>query len=98
MTGTTLTSAGLDPRRRRLLYRAWHRGMRELDLLIGGFADARLAAMSDAGLGEFERLLDAPDPDMLIWLTTGVSPPPEDDTPMLRALKAFHTHKGALHR
>ena len=42
MTGTARSSEGLDPRRRKLLFRAWHRGMREMDLIMGGFADARV--------------------------------------------------------
>ena len=40
------TRATLDPRRRKILFRAWHRGMREVDLLLGPFADASLAGMS----------------------------------------------------
>ena len=98
MTGTSISSAGLDPSRRRLLYRAWHRGLRELDLLIGQFADARLAGMSAAELAEFERLLDAPDPDMLVWLTSDTPAPPGHSTATLRAIKIFHTHKSALHK
>ncbi len=62
MTGTTRTSAGLDERRRRLLYRAWHRGMREMDLIMGRFADAAIGDMSEAELDAFERLTDVPDP------------------------------------
>ena len=41
------TSANLDPRRKRILYRAWHRGTKEMDLVLGGFADARLAELTD---------------------------------------------------
>ena len=48
MTGTTRTSADLDPRRRRLLVRAWRRGIREMDLILGGFADQHIAGLSDA--------------------------------------------------
>ena len=62
MSGSTLSSEGLDERRRRLLFRAWHRGMREMDLIIGRFADAHIATLSDAELDEFERLLDVPRP------------------------------------
>ena len=50
MTGTTRSSGDLDPRRKRLLFRCWHRGTREMDFLIGRFADAHLPAMSDAEL------------------------------------------------
>ena len=59
---TTRSSEGLDERRRRLLFRAWHRGMREIDLIMGRFADAHIATLSDAELDEFERLLDVPRP------------------------------------
>ena len=54
MTGTTRSSEGLDLRRRKLLFRAWHRGMREMDLIMGGFADARVEALSEGELTEFE--------------------------------------------
>jgi len=48
MTGSDLSSAGLDARRRRILFRAWRRGMREMDIVMGRFADARLPGMSEA--------------------------------------------------
>jgi len=59
MSGNNLSSAGLDPRRRRILFRAWRRGVREMDLVMGQFADANLPTLSEAELDEFERLLDA---------------------------------------
>ncbi|MGB8076072.1 MAG: succinate dehydrogenase assembly factor 2, partial [Pseudolabrys sp.] len=46
-TGTNLSSEGLDARRRRLLFRCWHRGIREMDLVLGRFADAKMASLSD---------------------------------------------------
>lgn len=49
MTGISRTSADLDPRRRRILFRAWHRGIREMDLILGQFAEAELSALSDVG-------------------------------------------------
>ena len=54
-TGTNLSSEGLDPRQRRLLFRCWHRGIREMDLVLGGFADAHLASLTEAELDELER-------------------------------------------
>ncbi len=51
-------------RRRRALYRAQHRGTKEMDHLLGRFAEARLAEMDDAALGLFETLLALPDPDL----------------------------------
>ena len=79
MSGNSLSSAGLDARRRRMLFRAWRRGMREMDLVMGRFADANLPAMSEAELDEFERLLDAPDPELLAWIT-GEAPVPAAST------------------
>src|SRR5450830_1858382 len=60
MTGTEISSEGLDPRRRRLLFRSWHRGIREMDMVYGHFADAQIAVLSDAELGVYERLLELP--------------------------------------
>lgn len=98
MTGTAISSAELDPRRRKALFRAWHRGMREMDLLLGQFADARLAAMSDAELDLFEKLLDGvADRDLLAWFTGETPIEPAYDTPVWQALVAFHKHDGPIH-
>jgi antitoxin CptB len=64
MTGTTRSSDGLDDRRKRLLYRCWHRGTREMDLILGGFADVHIGALSDAEVADLERLMELPDPDL----------------------------------
>ena len=75
-----------DQRRRRLLFRATHRGTRENDLLIGGFVAARLATFSDADLTALEDLLELPDPQLADWLTGRAPTPPE--LPMLSAMRA----------
>ena len=93
MTGSKLSSAGLDPRRRRLLFRSWHRGTREMDLIMGRFADAHITAFSDAELDEFERLIEIPDPDLLAWVTGTRAPPPGVDTKMFRRLCEFQLRK-----
>ena len=90
MSGSTLTSADLDVRRRKILFRAWHRGTREMDLLMGRFADAALAGLSDGDLDEFERLIDVPDPDLFDWIMGDAEPPAEHDTSLFRKLKAFN--------
>jgi len=69
MTGTTRSSDGLDERRKRLLFRCWHRGTREMDLIVGRFADAYLAELSDAELTQLEQLIELPDPDLYAALT-----------------------------
>src|ERR1044071_438546 len=63
-TGTNLSSEGLDPRRRRLLFRCWHRGIREMDFVLGGFAEEQLAILSESELTELERWLEIPDQHM----------------------------------
>jgi antitoxin CptB len=57
MTGTTRSSEGLDDRRRRLLYRSWHRGTREMDLIMGRFADSAVAELMDTELAELHRMM-----------------------------------------
>jgi antitoxin CptB len=64
MTGTTRSSGGLDERRKRLLFRCWHRGTREMDLILGRFADAEIANLSEPELTELEALLEESDPDL----------------------------------
>ena len=77
-------------RRKRLRFRAWHRGMREVHLLLGRFADAELDEMAADELGAFEALLDVPDQDVLAWLT-GIGQPPQGPArPFLRRVYAFH--------
>ena len=86
MSGSALTSAALDERRRRILFRAWRRGLREMDLVMGRFADAHLPTMSQEELAEFERLLDVPDTQALAWIIGGEQPPREFDTPLFACL------------
>jgi antitoxin CptB len=88
MSGSNLSSAALDVRRRRILFRAWRRGMREMDLVMGNFADQNLPTMSETELEEFERLMDAPDPQVLSWITGETPTPPEHDTPLFARLRA----------
>ena len=94
MTGSTRSSDGLDARRRRLLFRSWHRGTREADLIMGRFADAHIEGFSDGELDQYEHLLNAIEGDLLAWVT-GVQPvPAEHDTPMFRRVRQFHFAAG----
>jgi antitoxin CptB len=97
MSGTTRTSADLDVRRRRILFRAWHRGIREMDLIMGRFADAEIGTMADTELDEFERLIEVPDRDLFRWITGEDETPPNYDSSLFRRLKAFHTHGAPIH-
>lgn len=67
-SGIPVSSADLDVRRRKALYHAWHRGTREMDLLLGRFAEARIAALSTDELTDFEALMEVPDKDLMGWL------------------------------
>ncbi len=78
--------AALQARRRRLLYRATHRGTHENDLMIGGFVAPRIATFTEAELQALETLLEVPDPDLADWLTGRRAIPPASDTPMLRRI------------
>ncbi|CAN7203987.1 succinate dehydrogenase assembly factor 2 [Bosea sp. LjRoot90] len=97
MSGSTRTSADLDPRRRKILFRAWHRGMRETDLIMGRFADAQIGTLSEAELDEFERLIEVLDRDLLSWITGEAQVPENYDSDVFRRLKAFHQHDKPIH-
>jgi antitoxin CptB len=90
MTGMTRSSEGLDERRKRLLYRAWHRGTREMDLIMGRFADAFIADLSDAELDAFERLTEQADPEMYNWISGEKPTPKEFDSDIFRRMRDFH--------
>jgi antitoxin CptB len=96
MTGTTRSSDGLDERRRRILFRSWHRGMREMDLIMGRFADAMIDRLSAAELDDFERLMQAPDPELYACIAGDQTPLPAYDCPMLHRLRDFHRRGGLI--
>jgi antitoxin CptB len=87
---TARSSDGLDPRRRKLLFRCWHRGMREVDLIMGRFADAAVNELSDDELAEFERLIEVPDHEVLAWVTGEAEVPAAYDTLLFRRLCDFN--------
>ena len=76
-----------DSRRRRILFRATHRGTYENDILIGGFVRTRLAGFSEAELDALEAVMEFPDAILSDWLTGRQPIPPEADCPMLRAMR-----------
>lgn len=92
MTGTTRTSADLDPRRRKALFRAWHRGTREMDLILGGFADQHISDLNEAEMAEFERLLDQLDPSLFKWVTGEAPTPDEFNTALFRKIVDHKRH------
>ena len=89
MTGTTRSSDGLDDRRKRLLFHCWHRGTREMDLILGRFADAEISTLSDAELTELEQLIEVPDPDLYAALIGNEVPAPECAGALFVRIKSF---------
>lgn len=84
------SQATLDIRRRRIKFRAWHRGMLETDLLLGRFADAEVENLSESELDDFEALLEAIDRDVFAWATGETPTPQAYDTLLFRRIVAFH--------
>ncbi len=87
---TERSSAGLDERRRRLLFRAWRRGVREMDLIVGRFADVNIDMFDTAALDQFEHLIEVPNAELYAWIVGNEPVPAEHDSPVLRQLIAFH--------
>jgi len=83
------TDSATDIRRKRLLFRSWHRGTREADLILGSFAEAYLGGFDDRELDDYEALLHCPDADLFDWISGRAAPPPEHDTEVTRLLLAF---------
>lgn len=89
MTGTTRSSAEIDPRRKRILFRAWHRGIREMDLILGQFADDEIASLSIDELDELEVIMAEEDADLVKWIT-GEKPVPERYlTPLFERIASY---------
>ena len=94
MTGSRLSSDGLDARRKRLLFRCWHRGTKELDLIIGGFADAHLPTLTDAELDELETIIEAPEPELYAALISDGAVPQGVSGSLFEKMKSFRVVDG----
>ena len=91
MTGMTRSSEGLDPRRRKLLFMCWHRGIREMDLIMGRFADENIDRLSDEEVADLERMAEQRDQDLLGWFTGEFPTPAAFDTPVFRKMRDFNS-------
>jgi antitoxin CptB len=95
MTGSTRSSNGLDDRRKRLLFRCWHRGTREMDLILGRFADAEITGLTDTELVQLEHLIEVSDPDLYAALSGDVLLAPEYRTELFDRIKSFPADRDA---
>jgi antitoxin CptB len=78
---------GLENRQRRLLFRSWHRGIKELDLIFGNFVEANGKDFTDADCLWFERLYEEQDHEILGWVTKGENVPEAFSGPMMERLQ-----------
>ena len=79
--------------RNRLLFKSWHRGTQESDLLLGSFADSCLAVLDANQLNRFEALLDCSDPDLFEWILGDGPAPAEHDHDVLHLLRAYWSQR-----
>jgi antitoxin CptB len=79
-----------DVRRKRLRFRAWRRGFREADLVLGPFADSHAWSLSETEVAAFERLLDRADHDVYDWIIYGQAAPTPAETDLIARIRAFH--------
>lgn len=82
-------SSETETRRKRLLWRATHRGIKEMDLILGGFVARHIDTFSDAEIADLERIMDIPDQDMLSWATKQADVPPEHLSPLLTRILVY---------
>lgn len=78
-----------DARLKRLRFRAWHRGTKEADLLVGGFFDRNAARWSMDEIAWYEALMNEQDADIIGWAIGTIPVPPDIDGPMIRAMQAL---------
>lgn len=90
-----------DPRLKKLRFRAWHRGFREADLILGPFADAHLEQLSADQIDEFETLIGQPDHDIYGWINGTLATPEAFEGEVLDLIRGFrffaHATLGASH-
>ena len=82
-----MTISQTEARLKKLRMRSWRRGMKEMDLILGPYADAALTGFSAAQLDAYEALLDENDQDLYLWVT-GAKPAPDALVPMLSQIAA----------
>jgi antitoxin CptB len=84
------TEDNISIKRKRLLFRSWHRGTREMDFLLGRFAEASLPGMDEPLLDAYDAFLSNSDPDIYNWLTGQEPVPPQEQGPVMQMMLDFY--------
>jgi antitoxin CptB len=95
----SMTLEELDNRRKRLIFRSWHRGTREMDLIMGSFAEVNVPAMDEGALDLYEELLHTSDPDVYDWISGQKPVPANKMNPVIEKLLShnYADHSPAGH-
>ena len=75
-------------RRKRIVWRATHRGIREMDFVVGTFVKSRIETAHETELAELERILEIPDQDLMAWMTGSLPVPADQDSALLQQMLA----------
>ena len=89
-----MTLEEIEKKRKQLIFRSWHRGTREMDLIMGTFADAHLSAFNGDALAQYEEILNYSDPDLYNWYSGKETVPANLANPVLDALLAHKYSRG----
>lgn len=87
----------LDTQRKKLRIRAWRRGFKEADLILGRFCDDHIDSMDAEALDAFEALLDEHDQDLYGWIIGREPVPARFDTPVMTRLQAYRVDADAAY-
>ena len=87
-----MTLETLDNKRKKLIFRSWHRGTREMDLIMGRFAETNMAEFSDSEVDQYEELLNVPDPDIYEWICGRSDVPANLNSPVVQKLLNNHQY------
>lgn len=90
MTQDVNQDNSLENWRKKMIFRSWHRGTREIDLLLGRFADENIPNFDAEQLRQYEELLQNNDPDLYNWITGKEEPPANVMTDVLKIIMSYH--------
>ena len=84
------TEDNISIKRKRLIFRSWHRGTQEIDMMLGRFAEAHLPQFDEQQLALYDRFLNNSDPDIFNWLTGQEPVPPSEENDVMELMLKFY--------